>query len=229
MNTIVITGATTGIGRATAEHFAENGYAAVLNARTEEDLERLKADLPGGDHRVVTGDIGDPETSQAIRDAVDSLGSLDVLFNNAGYGEFKPVEDFSKDEFEAQFETNVTGVFLPTKHLLPVFRDQDHGTIITTSSMAGQNTFKNGAAYAATKHAVQGFMGCVKAELRDTHVKCATILPGSVDTAFFDGLDFGPTEGRHLDADDVAKTVWFIANQPATADLDDIVLRPAKR
>jgi len=226
---IVITGATSGIGRATAQQFASNGYTAVLNARTESDLKELRDELPGETHRVVAGDIGDENTSKVIKTIVDDLGGVDILFNNAGYGEMQPVAEMSKDAFENQLNTNVTGVFLPTKHLLPVFREQDHGSIITTSSLAAKNSFANGSAYVASKKAVQGFMECVKQELRDTNVKCGTILPGSVDTAFFDDLPFGPTEDRHLDAEDVAKTVWFVANQPASADLDEIVLRPAKR
>jgi NADP-dependent 3-hydroxy acid dehydrogenase YdfG len=227
--TIAITGATSGIGRATAEQFASNGYTTVLNARTESDLNDLRDDLPGDNHRIIAGDIGDENTSKVIKTVVDDIGGVDVLFNNAGYGVMKTVDEMTKDEFENQFNTNVTGVFLATKHLLPVFRDQDHGSIITTGSLAAKNTFSHGSAYAATKHAVQGFMGCLKDELRDTHVKCASVLPGSVDTSFFDDLPFGPTEDRHLDAEDVAKTVWFIANQPESADLDEIVLRPAKR
>lgn len=225
---IVITGASSGIGLATAELFARESYTCVLNARSEADLKELADDLPG-DHEVVAGDITNESTSVELRTVVERLGGVDVLFANAGYGSFKPVEEFSKDEFEDQFATNVTGVFLPIKHLLPVFRDQDEGSIIVTSSMAAKNTFKTGSAYAATKHAVQGFIGCVKDELRDTHVKCGSILPGSVDTAFFKDKDFGPTEDRHLSADDVAETVRFIAEQPGTADVDEIVLRPARR
>lgn len=225
---IVITGASSGIGRATAKVFAAKNYTCVLNARSKDDLESIAHDLPG-DHRVVDGDITEEATSEALRETVDDLGGIDVLFANAGYGSFKPVEEFTKDEFEDQFATNVTGVFLPIKHLLPVFRDQDNGSIIVTSSMAAKNTFKTGSAYAATKHAVQGFIGCVKDELRDSHVKCASVLPGSVDTAFFKDKDFGPTEDRHLSADDVAETVRFVAEQPSTADLDEIVLRPARR
>ena len=225
---IVITGASSGIGRATAEQFAENGYTCVLNARSEDELKELASDLPGN-HRVVAGDITEEKTSVSLRDEIEDLGRVDVLFANAGRGVFKPVEEFSKETFEDQFATNVTGVFLPVKHLLPVFRDQDEGSIIVTSSMAAKNTFKNGSAYAATKHAVEGFIGCVKQELRDSHVKCASILPGSVDTAFFNDKSFGPTEDRHLDAVDVAKTVQFVAEQPSTADLDEIVLRPARR
>ncbi len=227
-NVIVITGASSGIGRATAERFAENQYTCVLNARSHDELQGLASNLPG-DHEVVAGDITEEATSESLRDAVEDVGGIDVLFANAGYGVFKPVEEFSKDEFEDQFATNVTGVFLPIKHLLPVFRDQDEGSIIVTSSMAAKNTFKTGSAYAATKHAVQGFIGCVKQELRDTHVKCASILPGSVDTAFFKDKSFSPTEDRHLNAEDVARTVSFVAEQPSTADLDEIVLRPAKR
>lgn len=225
---IVITGATSGIGAATARRFANDGYTCVLNARSNDDLRDLATDIPG-DHIIVSGDIGVESTSERIADAVSDAGELSVLFANAGYGEFKPVESFTKDEFESQFRTNVTGVFLPVKHLLPVFREQGTGSIIITSSMAAKNTFSGGSAYSATKHAVEGFIGCVKQELRDTRVKCASLQPGSVDTAFFDGLGMGPTEDRYLDAEDVAKTVQFVAEQPNSADIDEVVLRPAKR
>ena len=95
--------------------------------------------------------------------------------------------------------------------------------------MAAQSSFAGGTAYTTTKWGVEGFMGSLKKELRDTHVKAGTILPGSVDTPFFEDLPFGPTEDRHLDAKDVAETVYFMATQPKHADIDRIVLRPAKR
>lgn len=228
MPTIIITGATSGIGRATAKTFSEAGYTCILNSRTESDLEELSTELPG-EHIVVPGDVGEEETAKKIAGAAREAEAPITLFNNAGFGEFKPIEDMSKESFESQFQTNVTGVFLVTKHVLPVLRKHGEGNIITTSSMAGKNVFANGTAYASTKWAVQGFMGCLKKEVRDTHIKVGTILPGSVDTAFFDDAPFGPTENRHLDAEDVAQTAWFLANQPRNADIDEITLRPAKR
>ena len=226
MKQVVITGGSKGIGRACAELFAANGYTVLVTGRTESTLRKTVKSLEGSNHTYVVGDVADAATAEQIRDNVEQI---DVLVNNAGFGVFKPVEDMKEEEFMSQFSVNVKGVFLTTKSLLPLFRSQDEGTVITISSMAGQSHFANGTAYSATKWAVEGFVGSLKKELRDTHVKCCSILPGSVDTSFFDALPFGPTEDRHLEPEDVAETVYFVANQPDSADIDRIVLRPAKR
>lgn len=226
MKNAVITGGSKGIGKAIATLFAQKGFTVTITGRNEDSLKEAVTSLEGDGHSYVVGDVSSEESAKKLRDTVSSV---DVLVNNAGFGIFKNVEDLSKDEFEDQLAVNVTGVFLTTKYLLPLFKEQNKGSIITISSMAAQSSFAGGTAYTATKWGVEGFMGSLKKELRDTKVKCGTVLPGSVDTHFFDDLPFGPTPDRHLDAEDVARTVYFMATQPETADIDRIVLRPAKR
>ena len=227
--TVIITGASSGIGQAAARRFYEEGYDLVVNSRSRERLAAAMSDFDEDRVRLVVGDVGEEQTARELVQAAQEFGSVDVVVNNAGFGVFKPVEELSREDFEGQLRTNVLGVFFVCKHAVPVMRSQDRGQIINISSMAGKNHFATGTAYTASKFAVQGFTGSLKKELRDGHVKVAALLPGSVDTQFFEVADVPLNEQRHLEPETVAQKILEIAQQPADSDVDEVVLRPALR
>lgn len=228
--TVLITGASSGIGKATAELFYEHGYDLVLNSRSAGSLSAAAESFDDDRVALVAGDVGEEETARRlVAAATDRFGSLDVVVNNAGYAVFKPVEQLTREDFLGQLETNVLGVFFVCKHAVAVMRAQDRGQIVNISSMAGRNHFATGTAYTASKFAVQGFTGSLKKELRDSHVKVASVLPGSVDTRFFEKADMPLNQQRHLEPESVAQAVLQLARQPADADADELVLRPALR
>ncbi len=223
---VLITGASSGIGRAVAKRFYAEGYNLVLTSRSELSLEELGFSSA----RVATlaGDIREESTArELVALATRRFSRLDVVVNNAGVGVFNSVEDVSAQEFSQQLDTNVLGPFFVVKHALPVLREQDRGQIVMVSSLAGKNFVAGGSAYCASKWALQGFTGSLKQELRDTHIKVGSVLPGSVDTPFFSKAGASLNQERYLAASSVAQAVLQLAQQPVDADVDEVVLRPA--
>lgn len=230
MPTAIITGASSGIGQHTARKLYADGYDLVLNARSLDGLKETVKDFSSQRYVLVAGDISDElVNNQLANEAIKNFSSIDVVIANAGYGVFKSVEELSREEFLGMLKTNTLGVFLTIQACLPTLRKQDSGQIIAISSMAGINHFATGSGYCASKWAVQGFMGSLKQELRDSHIKSACILPGSVDTPFFSRSEVELNQKRHLEVEAIVMHIHNVVNQPASSDLDEVVVRPAKK
>ncbi|MDH3958369.1 MAG: SDR family oxidoreductase [Actinomycetota bacterium] len=181
-NTIFITGASSGIGRATAEHFQRNGWNVVATMRNPDDGAQL-ASLPRV--LVVRLDVTDhPSIDAAVAAGLQRFGRIDVLFNNAGYGAYGPLEAFPMDRIERQFDTNVMGLIATTKAVLPHFRANRSGFIVNVSSVGGQVTFPLGALYHGTKFAVEGISEALHFEMAAIGVKVKIIEPGLIATDF---------------------------------------------
>ncbi len=186
-NTILITGASTGIGRATAELFAERGWNVVATMRTPEN----GAELAQLDNVLVERlDVTDAASiASAVAAAVDRFGSIDVLVNNAGYGAYGPLEATSSESIERQFNTNVTGLLEVTKAVLPVMRAQRSGAIVNISSVGGKITLPLGTLYHGTKWAVEGMSEALSFELAPLGIRVKIVEPGAIATDF-DGRSF---------------------------------------
>jgi NAD(P)-dependent dehydrogenase (short-subunit alcohol dehydrogenase family) len=203
MSTILITGASTGIGHSTAKHFHANGWNVVATMRNPDD----GADLAGLDNVHVTRlDVTDSDSiTHAVDEAIDQFGTIDVLLNNAGYGAYGALEAFSMDRIRRQFDTNVIGLLEVTKNVLPHMRQQRTGTIINISSIGGQTTFPLGTLYHGTKFAVEGLSEALHYELEPLGIRVRIIEPGIIRT------DFG---GRSFDFA-IDETLTDYANAPA--------------
>ena len=226
---IVITGASSGIGEATALEMSRSGHRFFLVGRDTDRLERVskKVEELGGWANFGSGDVGDEKDVDRLFDnAVSELGTIDVLFANAGVGFFGNLEDLTLEHFDAQFRTNVKGVFLWIRKVLPAMKARNSGQIIATSSNLGLATSARASVYSATKHAVQAMIWCLREELKGTQVKAATINPGSVSTPWFDGREVD--RSRMLAAEDVARAVRFIIDQSETSNVDHILLLPGR-
>ncbi|MEE9410254.1 MAG: SDR family oxidoreductase [Candidatus Heimdallarchaeota archaeon] len=226
---IIITGGSSGIGEAVALEMAKSGHSFYLTGRNEERLKKVCTSLSssGCDAFYGVGDVGDENNvEQLFEDIKLKLGGVDVVFANAGVGYFGNLEDLTINQFDEQFNTNVRGVFLWLNKTLPLLKNQNKGQIIVTSSDLGLKTGARCSLYAATKHAVQAMVWCLREELKGTGVKAATINPGSVDTPWFDGKDVNRT--KMLSAADIAKAVRYIIDQEETSDIDHILLVPGK-
>ncbi len=227
---IVITGGSSGIGEAVAFEMAKNGHRFYLTGRNEERLQQITAKLHllGCDAFYGVGDVADEKIAeQMFSEIKQKLGGVDVLLANAGVGYFDNLENLSLDQYDAQFNTNVRGVFLWMKMILPLLKSQNSGQIIVTSSNLGLQTAARCSLYAATKHAVQAMVWCLREELKGTGVKAATINPGSVDTPWFDGKDVD--RNRMLSSADVATSIRLIIDQNETSDIDHILLTPGRK
>lgn len=180
---ILITGASSGIGKATAIRLLNEGYIVYATARR---MDKLK-ELAGKGARVLQLDVNDHDAVQhTVSAIVKEQGRIDVLFNNAGYGIIGAVEDVDITEAREQFETNVFGVAALTKAVLPVMRQQQSGRIINTSSMSGKVYAPLSSWYHASKHALEGWSDCLRLEVKPFGIDVVIIEPGMIATAFGD-------------------------------------------
>lgn len=180
---VLITGCSTGIGRATAERLAANGWTVYASARRIEAIR----DLAEKGCRLLPLDVCDPASMRAaVRAVTDAEGAVGVLINNAGYGQEGPVEDVPMEQVRRQFETNVFGLTLLTQLVLPGMRRQHWGKIVNLSSMGGKLTFPGGGFYHASKHAVEALSDALRFEVRAFGVDVIVIEPGPIRTRFAD-------------------------------------------
>ncbi|MHA1237591.1 MAG: SDR family oxidoreductase [Candidatus Hodarchaeales archaeon] len=225
---IIITGGSSGIGEAIAVEMAKDQHIFYLTGRNEENLGKVaqKVHKLGGVAYYGVGDVGSEEdVDRVFKNAQDELGGVDVLIANAGVGYFGPLEEISTAQFDSQFNTNVRGVFLWMKKVLPIMKKRNSGQIIVTSSNLGLIWAPRASIYSATKYAVQAMVWCVRAELRGiSKVKVSTINPGSVDTPWFDGKSSDRT--KMLSPLDVAKAARLIIDQEESSNIDHILLHP---
>lgn len=227
----IITGAGKGIGRAIANRFAEEGHTVILIARTEKDLRKVTEELrlKGAAAEYLTGDVGDPEFAEKTAgEVLAKFGRIDHLINNAGFGIFRKVVEASYNEFRDQLNTNVLGVFNFTKAVLPQMIRQKSGSIINIASLAGKNSFKGGAMYSASKHALLGFTRSLMLEVREYNIRVSAVCPGSVDTSFGNhDTSLNPINKKNiLLPEDVAEVVSSIIKLPVRALASEIDLRP---
>ncbi len=183
MKTVFITGASSGIGKATAKHFAKNGWNVVATMRKPE----METELTGMAHVLVTRcDVTEPETiRKAISEAINAFGGFDVLVNNAGYDSAGALEAAEEEQIRRQLDTNLLGTILTTKEALPHFRAQRNGIVINLSSVAGKLTLPLHTLYHATKWGVEGFSESLQYELWPFGIRVKLIEPGAIQTDFY--------------------------------------------
>lgn len=180
--TVLITGSSSGIGRATAELFAERGWRVAASARRPESLEEWAR---GEDRMCPRLDVTDEASiASAVASVLERFGRIDVVVNNAGYGVYGPLEGMTDGELEAQFRTNVFGAAAVIRHVLPSMRERRSGTIVNVSSLGGRITVPFGSAYCATKFAIEGLSESLQHELSLHGVRMKIVEPGHFKTAF---------------------------------------------
>src|SRR2546423_5085922 len=213
---MLITGASTGIGAATARAAAQDGYRVVLAARSEDRLRAL-ADEVGGEERAIAQrcDVSVWEEQEAlVSAALDAFGRIDVAFANAGFGAKRGFLEESPEQWRSMVLTNVLGPAYTVRAVLPHFKERGEGHFLLTSSVAGRRSLP-GSLYSATKWAVTGMGESVRQEMRQAEldVKVTIVEPGVVDTAFFDS----PVPDA-LEPEDIARVVMFVLSQPQRMD-----------
>lgn len=186
---IVITGASTGIGRASATRFVAAGATVTLIARRAGLLEQAASELGGATAWAVADVANKDQLFAALDKAVAANGPIDGLFLNAGIGGmFAPVEDYTDAAFDAVMGVNVKGVFWAIQHVLPAMKQRRTGAILITGSLASERGMPMNAAYVASKHAALGLARAVANEVAEFGVRCNCVLPGLIDTPMLDGL-----------------------------------------
>ncbi len=185
MMKVIVTGGSKGIGRGIATFLASKGFHVGIISRTESRLQQVQQEIvdAGGTCNISVGNLRDPDaTSSGIANLIQGMNGIDALINNAGLVIRKDVFNISLEEWHAQIETNINGLFYATRDVLPYLRDQGHGHIINISSISGHVPLPGGSGYAASKYAVTGFSESLFQEVRDYGIKVTTVFPGSVET-----------------------------------------------
>ena len=230
----VVTGASTGMGRAIAIAMAVEGVNLGLVARNPGRLEETASLARGKGGQVLTfaGDVADSElASRVIRTMIERFGSIDILINNAGTNTFhRNLADMSIPDWHQVFSTNITGVFLFTRHVLPHMRKAGKGQIINISSAAGlAPSAPAGVAYSASKHALHSFNGSINLEERRHGIRACVIAPGETDTPNLDLRPRPPVKddlATMLRSEDIANAVVYVASQPDHVSVDMLVITP---
>jgi NADP-dependent 3-hydroxy acid dehydrogenase YdfG len=224
---MLITGASTGIGAATARHAVAAGWRVALAARSEDKLSELVGQL-GEEHALAkpcdVTEFGDQEALVAA--ALERFGRIDAAFANAGFGAARGFLKEDPEQWRQMVLTNVLGVAYTIRAVLPHFKERRAGHFLLTSSVAGRRSLP-GSLYSATKWAVSGMGESLRQELRQdegSEIRVTLVEPGMVDTPFFDNR---PTSA--LEADDIARIVMFVLDQPSHVDVNEVLVRPTSQ
>ncbi|MGI8750352.1 MAG: SDR family oxidoreductase [Thermoleophilaceae bacterium] len=221
---LIITGASSGIGAATARAVAQQGWRVVLAARSQDKLERLAEELSEDAALAVRCDVTEWDQQQAlVAAALERFGRLDAFFANAGFGAGRGFTEESVEHWRAMVDTNVYGCALSIRAALGHFREQGRGHMLLTGSVAGRKAMP-GSLYSATKWAVHAMGEGLRAEVADTDIRATVIAPGKVDTPFFDD----PVQDA-LQPEDIAQGVVYALSQPPRVDVNEVLIRPVRQ
>ncbi|MEX2242406.1 MAG: SDR family NAD(P)-dependent oxidoreductase [Fimbriimonadaceae bacterium] len=228
----VVTGASSGIGRATALLLAKDGHALVLNARREDVLRSLAEEcLAAGSSAVtvVAGDVSHPATGPQLADAVGMSGAGEVvLVNNAGTAAFGPFHEQPVETAVRMVDVLLSGAMRATHALLPTMLEEGRGTIVNVVSVAALQTFSSAEAYCAAKAGLLAFSRSLARDYRPMGVRVTSLIPGASDTALWDSIEGHPDRADMLSPQAVAEAIKMVVDTPRDRSYDEIVLTPPK-
>jgi NADP-dependent 3-hydroxy acid dehydrogenase YdfG len=239
LKTILITGATSGIGEACASLFAENGYQLIITGRRKDKLEKLADSLSSQYNCPILAlnfDIADQKACEnAIQNLPAQFNKIDILINNAGLAAgLNAIQEGNLSDWEAMIDINLKGLLYITRLVAPIMVSQKSGHIVNISSVAGKENYANGNVYCATKHAVDSLSQTMRIDLLPHGVKVTNIAPGMVETEF-SLVRFKGDEKRAksvyvgltpLSAHDIAETIYWAVSRPDHVNISDIVITP---
>jgi NADP-dependent 3-hydroxy acid dehydrogenase YdfG len=237
---VVITGASSGLGEATARLLSAQGATMVLGARRAERIQAVADDLTGsgGKALAIPTDVTDPDQVQRLVDAaVQTYGQIDVIINNAGLMAHSPLERRKIDDWNRMIDVNIKGVLYGIAAALPYMQQQRAGHIINVSSVAGHKVRPTAAVYAATKHAVLALSEGLRQEVKPYNIRTTVISPGAVATELPNSVtepDIAENvrksyEELAIPADSFARAVAFAISQPEEVDVNEILFRPTRQ
>jgi 3-hydroxy acid dehydrogenase/malonic semialdehyde reductase len=235
---VLITGATSGIGKSTAELFAKNGYDLIITGRRAERLQVVKQDLEKLGVNVLTlcFDIRKlNEVKAAVASIPSEMKQIDILVNNAGLASgLSTIQDGDIDDWEKMIDTNVKGLLYITREIAPLMVESRKGHIINIGSIAGKEVYANGNVYCATKHAVDALNKGMRIDLLPHGIKVTSINPGMIETEFSVVRFHGDEERAKkvyeginpLTPEDIAETIYWTASRPAHVNINELIIMP---
>ena len=234
----IVTGASSGIGEATAKSLASSGASVVVAARRANELQELQAQIEAedGDALVVPTDITNDDDIDALVDAtLDEYGRIDILVNNAGVMPLSHIADVDRETLQTTIDVNLSGLVTLTHAVIPTMLEQESGHVVNLSSVVGRFLMENGSHYNATKAGVKMFGDSLRLDVAAEGIRVATIEPGSVATELPESIADEEIkeqieklgESMHpLQPDDIARTITFVVSQPAHVDINEVLVRP---
>lgn len=234
---VIITGASSGLGEAAANHLAELGAIVVIGARRAEKIEKLAKDIQeaGGKALAVTVDVTNLEQVKNLVDkAVQQFGRVDVILNNAGVMPLSPMDRINVEEWNTMIDVNIKGVLNGIAAVLPYMKEQKSGQIINTSSVAGHKVFGGSAVYSATKYAVRALTEGLRMEVKPYNIRTTIVSPGAVKTELLKHISEADIQQANKDyvgevgisPDSFARVVAFAISQPEDVDINEVIFRP---
>lgn len=237
--TILISGGTSGIGKASTIQLLEEGHNVAAFSNSEDKVnalnEELRKEFSEDNFLVLQGDVTSSDSLEKIvKQTLDKFKKIDVLFNNAGFGFFVEADEVNIEDYQKMIDVNVTGIARLTKIVLPHMKANKSGLILNTASVAGKRAMPKAEFYSATKFAVMGYSEGLRKELVEHGIKVSTLCPGMISTPFFteEELERRTKERGDgsplsmLDVSDVSRVVSLIVNQSEKSDIQDILVMP---
>jgi NADP-dependent 3-hydroxy acid dehydrogenase YdfG len=227
--TILITGASKGIGRSLALLLAEKGANLSLVARSEIELLSLKAEIEvlGSKAEIFVGSVGDEDfVKETVATTLKTFGKIDSIVNNAGFGVFKQAADILTQEWDSIYETNVKGTFLFCREAIPHMKSVGEGHIINVASDVAKRVFDGGSLYCSSKYAQDAFSMALRKEVRKDGIKVSVVYSGLVDTYFHSKVEGDPHQAEYLTSQDMANTITYILEAPKHVVIDELMIHP---
>ena len=224
---ILLTGATGGIGAHTAKLLAAGGARLFLTGRNADTLKSLAAELNLPATQWMCAELSDEAQVATLKQQYFSVFSgSDILINTAGVGIIRPVEQLSTSDFLQSLQSNLVAPFLLVKSFLPAMKEVKKGLIINIPGVLGKVPMAGAAAYCASKYGLVGMMQSIREEIKRTEIRVTNIFLGGVDSSFWDTIDLRVQRDKMIQAEEAARAIWFLCQQPVSGVVSEMVLQP---
>ena len=221
---ILVTGASSGIGKYLAIELAKYNFNIILTSRTKDKLESTAKEIKqiGSTCQVITADLSDKDSINELYNQTLKIGFIDTVVNNAGFGKFDKIQDVSIDDWDTQISVNLRAPFLITKLFSEPMIKNKRGMFVYINSVAGKKAYPFSSAYVSSKFGLRGFARSIREEFRDYGIKVVSVHPGAVDTGFWDKLDVDFPRHEMMSSQNVAKTISHAITVPEDIVLEEI-------
>jgi NADP-dependent 3-hydroxy acid dehydrogenase YdfG len=224
---ILITGATGGIGSATVKLLSGSGATIFIAGRNKEKLDQLANECAIPSQQVFSFDMQNESSIEKMANTIhEQISQLDILINASGIGIIKPLENLTTEDFIQTIHINLTGVFILMKSFLPKMKTAKKGLVINIPGVLGKVPMTGAAAYSASKYGLVGMMQSIREELKRTEIRITNIFLGGVDSPFWDNIELRVQREKMIQAEEAAKAIWFLCQQPTSAVVSEMVLQP---
>lgn len=231
-NLLLVTGASSGIGREISKKLCREGYEVILTSRSKEKLDSLHNELKknGFKSHVISCDVKIEKEVKNLYEQSNKLGFVDCVINNAGIGIFSGIDKMSIEDWDEQINTNLRASFLLTRLFVNRMIENKEGKFIFINSVAGKygHSFSHSTGYVASKYGLKGFADTLRTELREFNIKVISIYPGAIDTNFWDTINVDFPRDEMLSPSDLADTIFHAISAPNSSVIEDVVVRRTK-